>query len=72
MSCAVDTKKCPYGSAAELRTQTVDNKITVSESWNNYDIRFTTYCKLSVQHAGSYTSDRFKYNNMHIKIDTLS
>ena len=71
MTCAVDKVKCPSGSEAELRTINNDIKVSSSRKWLNFDIRYTTYCKLSIKHQGQYTTDRFKFNNMNIKIDSL-
>ena len=69
-SCPTDAEKCPQGAAAELATATPDVQITRTSSWTRFDIRVATYCKYKIYHDGPMISDtdRFKFNNINIRL----
>jgi hypothetical protein len=70
-TCAADYTNCPVGANAEIRTKDVGTAILKKKSWAAYKVREDTWCKYSLKHGGSLTSDRFKFNKMNLKVISM-
>ena len=72
LTCPADPNKCPTGSSAELLTSSLDTPVSQAYSWTNFDIKSATFCKYKIKYTGALTAEKFKWNTMHISIDTTT
>jgi hypothetical protein len=71
MSCPIDIARCPYDGNAEIFIKDWNSPpIIKTESWRSREIRNKVYCKFHIK-SDKVVKDRWQYNNMNIKIESL-
>ena len=71
-TCPVSSYSCPRGYQAELHSTSVGTSKQYIQKFTSYKIRQETYCKLHITHLGPYATEKYKYNNQNIYVETLS
>ena len=72
MSCPTDDDVCPRRSNRIVSIGSLDQKVSRSESWSEYEIFDKTFCKYKVHYTGQTPQSILKYNVLSVEIKLSS